>query len=204
MKAFANAAKEKNNDPLDALHSVFDWLEIIVLSFMIVLFLITFVVRHSPVDGSSMVPTLQNKDILLISNIGYTPQRGDIIVVQDDGDLIGLNEPLVKRVIAVGGDTVDINFDTWTTTVTTADGEIIVYENEPYVNHTTAPMRNPTFSLQYPVHVEEGHLFVMGDNRNGSTDSRDGRVGILDERYVVGHVLFRIFPLNRFGSLLDS
>lgn len=194
----------ENKERVNPLQTIFEWLEIVVISFLIVLTVITFFVRHSPVNGSSMYPTLHDRDILLISNLFYTPERGDIVVVQDNGTTIGLAEPLVKRIIAIGGDTVDIDFDNWIITVTTAEGETIIYKDEPYVNYVTAPMKKSAFPMNYPLKVKEGYLFVMGDNRNGSSDSRDSRIGLLDERYVVGHVLFRLFPLNRIGSMLNS
>lgn len=196
------AKKEKKKVPL--LQSMYEWLEIAVFSFLLVLTAVTFVVRHSPVIGSSMFPTLQQGDVLLVSNLFYTPERGDIIVVQDNGTYIGLSEPLVKRVIAVGGDTIDIDFQTWVITVTTAEGETIVYEDEAYVNYVEGTMRQSNFPLHYPLTIEEGHIFVLGDNRNFSADSRDSRIGPIDDRYVVGHVLLRLFPMQRIGLLIGQ
>ncbi len=175
--------------------SVLEWLELFVISFSAVLLVITFIVRHSPVNGTSMYDTLNHGDILLVSDLFYTPERGDIVVVQSAQ--YGYETPLVKRVIARGGDTLMIDFETWTVTV---NGETVY---EPYVTRVpNVSMRQPYNGYSYPLEIPEGYLFVMGDNRNGSTDSRARTdVGLIDERLVVGHVLFRIYPFNAFGTL---
>ena len=98
--------------------SLIEWVEMFAGCFAVVLLIVTFLFRHSPVDGTSMVPTLNNGDILIIEELGYTPKQGDIIVAQSPS--LGYDEPIVKRIIATGGQTVNIDFDTWTVTV---DGE---------------------------------------------------------------------------------
>ncbi len=181
--------------------SALEWLELFVVSLSAVLLVITFIIRHSPVNGLSMYDTLnadfaqdgKTADILLVSDLFYTPERGDIIVVQSAK--YGYDTPLVKRIIAKGGDTLDIDFDTWTVTV---NGEVL---DEDYVTHQAGvSMRSYLNGFQYPLTIPEGYLFVMGDNRNGSTDSRDRvHIGLVDERLIVGHVLYRIYPFNRIG-----
>ena len=145
--------------------------------------------RHSPVVGSSMYPTLKDGDILIVSTFNYTPKNGDIIVCQSES--YGLDTPLVKRVIATEGQTVTIDYQSWTVSV---DGVTL---DEGYINKDTAPM-NPSNYLTETFTVPENHLFVMGDNRNGSTDSRDERIGFIDERYVLGKVSIRLLPFSEF------
>lgn len=164
-----------------------DLVEAFVLALAVVLVLLTFVVRHSPVVGSSMYPTLHDGDVLLVSGLGYTPETGDIVIVQSKA--FGLASPLVKRVIAVGGDELFIDFETWEVRV---NGVLL---DEPYLNRESGPMTTqPTEHLSFPMTIPEGFLFVMGDNRRGSMDSRSAGIGLIDARYVVGRVWSRILP----------
>ena len=165
--------------------SLLEWVELFVLALAVALLLLTFVVRHSPVYGDSMYPTLAEGDVVLVSNLFYTPARGDIVIVQSGG--YGYTKPLVKRVIAVGGDTIDINSDTWEVRV---NGELI---DEPYLVKKSGSMT--TYSMEhltFPYTIPEGALFVMGDNRTVSADSRYATIGLIDTRYVIGRVWLRI------------
>ena len=137
------------------------------------------------VDGESMMPTLNDKDWLAVSAINSTIERGDIVVITQPNIT---NEPLIKRVIAVGGDTLDINF---------MSGEVKVNGNvidEPYIN---APTQNPG-DFDKPIRIPEGYVFVMGDNRNKSLDSRFDTIGIIDERYILGVASVRLFPFGEW------
>lgn len=164
--------------------------EAFVLALAVVLVLLTFVVRHSPVIGSSMYPTLHDGDVLLVSGLGYTPETGDIVIVQSKA--FGLASPLVKRVIAVGGDELFIDFDTWEVRV---NGVLL---SEPYLNRGAGSMTTQSVEhLSFPMTIPEGYLFVMGDNRQGSKDSRSADVGLIDARYVVGRVWSRILPTDQ-------
>ena len=133
------------------------------------------------VDGPSMKPTLEHNDKLVVSTVGYKAKVGDVVVISKTGDL---DKPIVKRIIAVGGDTVDINF---TTGVVTVNGT-----EENYTDELTSQQ----FDIAFPITVPEGSVFVLGDNRGNSLDSRSTRVGCVDERYIVGKVLFRFFPFG--------
>ena len=168
----------------------------VVLSACLILLIFTFVVRPARVDGNSMQDTLHNGEMLIISDIAYKPKRGDILVFQKINSTHP--DPIVKRVIATEGETVDIDFDTWTVTVTDADGNAKVLEESYRKLATDARV---TSNLEYPVKVGEGQLFVMGDNRNHSLDSRSSLIGLVDENEVIGKVLFRFFPLNKIGTV---
>ena len=151
-----------------------------------VLLIFTFFIRMSRVEGGSMKPTLVNNDrMLLLSNVWYgEPKRGDIVVARvPDFSL----EPIVKRVIAVAGDTVDIDFTQGTVYV---NGQAL---EEPYI---MAPTHHH-FGLdgvQFPLVVEKDHVFLMGDNRNDSYDSRYSGIGQVDERCILGKVFFLTMP----------
>lgn len=176
--------------------NIFEWVEMVVLSACLILLIFTFVLRPARVDGNSMQETLHNGEMLLISDIAYKPQRGDILVFQKINS--AHPAPIVKRVIATEGETVDIDFDTWTVTVTDVNGEAHVLEESYRKLATDARV---TSNLEYPVKVGEGQLFVMGDNRNHSLDSRSSSIGLVDENEVIGKVLFRFFPFNKVGTV---
>ena len=171
---------------------LFGWGESLmaVLVFFVVVF--TFFVRLIGVDGMSMYPTLEDHSIMLVSNLNYTPERGDVVVLRKEG--FYNNQPIVKRIIATGGDTVDIDPVTGDVSV---NGEVL---DEPYINETIDVLEHMG-DLTYPQTVPEGCVFVMGDNRNASTDSRDSRLGMVDERYILGHVQSVVFPISDFGTV---
>ncbi len=190
-KQIPDENKPAEHSPAEGL---FEWIELFVYAFALVLVILTFVGRHSPVDGGSMNNTLIDKDILIIRSIGYTPENGDIVVAQSKP--LGYDTPIVKRVIATEGQTIDINFITWEVTV---DGEVI---DEPYVKYVeNQVMRSFNDGMTFPCTVPEGYCFVMGDNRNGSLDSRSAEVGFIDNRNVFGKVVFRLFPLSSIGTV---
>ena len=176
--------------------NIFEWVEMVVLSACLILLIFTFVLRPARVDGNSMQETLHNGEMLLISDIAYKPQRGDILVFQKINSTHPA--PIVKRVIATEGESVDIDFDTWTVTVTDVNGEAHVLEESYRKLATDARV---TSNLEYPVKVGKGQLFVMGDNRNHSLDSRSSAIGLVDENEVIGKVLFRFFPFNKIGTV---
>lgn len=158
---------------------------VVVLSALVLIF--TFFGRLISVDGISMVPTLLNGELMVVRSIGYTPKQGDIIVLTQSSFR---DEAIVKRLIAKGGQTVEIDYDAGTVSV---DGVVL---DEPYINEPMLPRGDVT-----SVTVPEGYLFVMGDNRNVSADSRYNNVGLVDERRVLGHAEAVIFPLQKFKLL---
>lgn len=174
---------------LKAAKEIFEVVEMFTVCASVIMILFSFFVHPTVVEGESMENTLLGGDYLLVSDIAYTPQAGDIVVVHNVG-LRHYNKPIVKRVIATAGQTVDIDFSTWTLTV---DGVVI---DEPYIKLTTD--QQITSDWTYPMQIPEGHIFVMGDNRNHSADSRCRDIGLIDERCVVGKAFVRVFPLSRF------
>ena len=169
--------------------SFYDWGEARIISLIFIVLLFTFVVRLIGVDGSSMYPTLHDKDVMVVSNLGYTPAKGDIVVLNKESFMHG---PIVKRIIATEGDEINIDF---------ALGKVYVNGEElqeDYINDFELPMDFE--GMEFPQTVPEGCVFVMGDNRNASTDSRSPDLGMVDERYIIGHVLAVVWPPENFGG----
>ncbi len=186
------AKKAEETEKRTPLQSAYDWIEIIGVSLAAVLVLLTFFARVTTVVGDSMLPTLHEGESLFVVCAGYEPEKGDIVVVQDDRSAI--NYPIVKRIIATGGDTVEFDFENWGVKV---NG---VPLKEDYINKQEfAGMRS--YGCAGKVTVPEGYVFVMGDNRNNSTDSRDSRLGFVSNDDVIGKVAFRISPINKFGKV---
>ena len=161
----------------------YEWVQALVCSVLAVVVIFTFVIRLIGVDGHSMVPTLQDGDRLLVLTAPWCGdyQYGDVVVLREQ---TFLDEPIVKRVIATEGQTVDIDFVTGSVYV---DGELI---QEDYINEPTYTEEGTVFPLTVP----EGSIFVMGDNRNHSNDSRDARLGTVDVRCVIGQAVVLAFP----------
>lgn len=162
----------------------YEWVQALVCSVLTVVLIFTFVVRIVRVSGESMRETLQDQDMLVVLNnwLCGTYEQGDIVILQRD-DFYG-GEPIVKRVIATEGQTVDIDFDAG---VVYVDGTAL---EEPYT-------REPTWTqegTEFPLTVPEGCIFVMGDNRNDSDDSRDSALGPVDTRCVLGRALLLAVP----------
>ena len=177
--------------PRSVRSDIYDWLQCIVMAIVICVLFFSFIVRLVDVVGSSMYPTLENGDKIIVSNLFYTPKQGDIVVFRKDEYR---EEPLVKRIIAVEGQTVDIDFERG---IVYVDGEPL---DEPYIAEPATDPENFIGPVEVPETVPEGCIFVMGDNRNASTDSRTTEIGMVDERCIMGKVYFTVFPLKNFGS----
>nr|WP_325296993.1 signal peptidase I [uncultured Dysosmobacter sp.] len=175
--------KEQEKKQENSGKDLYEWVQALVCSVLTVVLVFTFVIRLIGVEGHSMVPTLQNGDRLLVLNsMLYDDYKyGDIVVLRKAEFL---DEPIVKRVIATAGQTVDIDFKTGSVYV---DGALL---KEDYINELTFLDEG----TEFPLTVPEDCVFVLGDNRNHSSDSRDFRLGTVDIRYVIGKAVFLAFP----------
>ncbi|MBR4295570.1 MAG: signal peptidase I [Clostridia bacterium] len=184
------------------IRDLYDTIEIIVFAACAVLLIYSFVFRLCKVSGDSMDNTLANRQMLLVTNINYTPEAGDIIVFHQTTPegAWGYNEPIVKRVIATENQTIDIDFDTWTVTITDIDGTVKVLDESEYMYLDTGENRR-TSDAEFPLTVPEGKVFVLGDNRNNSSDSRSNLIGLVDTRRIIGKAVLRLTPFDKFGTL---
>lgn len=198
-----NARQEKQKNEGSFFNDLMDLLESVIVSIFVVMLVFTFLFCTADVEGTSMVPTLEDHDRLLVNRIDKDYERGDILIIDSDkarlldesGNVYerdGLKKRIVKRLIAKGGQQVDIDF---TQGIVYVDGEALT---EPYINNLTT---RDNFAFTYPVTVPEGYIFVLGDNRSVSRDSRDEMVGLIPEENIVGKVILRISPFSSFGKV---
>lgn len=184
--------EEKGSFQLD----LYYWVQALVMVLVGLILACTLLGRVIRVDGNSMVPTLHDGNLLLLQSLGYTPRQGDVVVLRKPGFPPPPQDtaPIVKRVIAVGGQHVRVDYEAGAVYV---DGEALEdsYILEPMVNRY-----NPEMSV-LDVTVPEGSIYVMGDNRNNSSDSRHQDLGTVDNRYVLGRVLCVMFPFTDLGTV---
>ena len=168
------------------------WTQALAMALIFLILTFTIVGRVIRVEGSSMVPTLHQNDLMLLQSIAYTPKQGDVVVLRKPS-LMPI--PIVKRVIAVGGQHVKVDYANHCVYV---DGVAL---DEPYINEI---MQVPTNSAQLnvlDVDVPEGSIYVLGDNRNHSSDSRHEDLGTVDTRYVLGRAFWVLVPFSHFGAI---
>lgn len=192
--------KQEKKKPSTPKESLFDWIDVVVTSIIAVVLIFTFLFRVVTISGDSMLDTLHSGEKVIISNIAYTPVQGDIVVISRNTDNSldsdEYAEPIIKRVIAVAGQSVDIDY-----------GKGIVYVDgvalkEDYTRTLTTVKHE--FDIDFPTYVPDNCIFVMGDNRNESLDSRSSLIGdngMIDTRYVLGKAVYRIYPFSKLGGL---
>ena len=183
----------ENPRPIDW---VFDVIEMFVIVLLSVVMITSFLFRHTIVDGPSMNNTLQHGDHLIISGMFYTPERGDIVVFEDYSTALK-NKAVVKRVIGLPGETVEIRFN--------ENGDVVAYINgklldESYA-YNSADRNIDVSNFNKPIVLGDDEIFVMGDNRYNSFDSRSSSVGPIKTNTVLGKVLIRFFPFDKFGTV---
>ncbi len=180
-----------NKEEFSIKNEVFDWLEAICISIVAIVLVFSLFFRFADVEGASMTPTLSSKDKVVLLNTWISGvETGDIVVITQP---TSVGHPIIKRVIATEGQTVDIDFSTGNVLV---DGILI---EEPYIKEKIKYFPNDPVS--FPFTVSEGHVFVMGDNRNGSSDSRNAGIGEIDTRYIMGKAVLRVLPAKSFGTI---
>lgn len=205
-EASAEVCQSKKDDPGSkikrTLGEVVECLEIAVCAIVAVVLIFSAGFRICFVNGTSMNKTLDHQDWVLVSDIGYEPKCGDIIVFHMTSDKYArLNEPMVKRVIAVSGQWIDIDFDTWTLRIAdnpNMENATVVDEPYRYLDETKQTLKS---THTFPLEIPEGYIFVMGDNRNNSLDSRNAeQIGLVDTRRVLGKVILRVYPFKPIKS----
>lgn len=168
----------------------FDWIQYLLFAIAIVVVCLTFIFRLVDVDGSSMYDTLSSGDKVIVTNLFYKPQNGDIVVISHGASY---NHPIIKRVIATEGQTVKVDYENDRIIV---DGIVL---EESYIDDST--YGGNIGDNVIPEVVPEGQIFVMGDNRKVSMDSRSTEIGLIDVDNVIGKAQIVAFPLNNFGYL---
>ena len=168
-----------------------EWVETIVMAVVLVAVAFTFVARVITVDGVSMEPTYYNGDRVLVTKLAGQARQGDVVIVVG-----ALEEPIIKRVVATEGQTVDFDPELGEVTV---DGQPLPGSVFGIGDGITFVPDLPGMVMEFPQTVPEGCVFVLGDNRDNSTDSRFVTVGMVDQRNILGKVVFSLYPFSKIG-----
>ncbi len=188
-EVFDIPAEEPKTEKSNWLKELYEWVQAIAVAVVLALVINQFFFAMVQVEGGSMLPTLQTKERLVVTKLFYKPKAKDIVVVKSHA----LGKHIIKRVIAVPGDVIDVDEQTGDVMV---NGEVLT---EPYI---LEKLRSGGAVHQYPLEIPEDYVFVMGDNRNNSQDSRN--LGLIAYEDIVGRASLRILPLSRFGTLYDN
>lgn len=188
--------KVSNNPPMvpaKGVKTLYEWLEEIVIALTLVILVFTFLFRVVTVTGESMLPNFVEGQKLIVTNLGHSVDQGTVVVITNV-----LNEPIIKRVIATEGQTVDIDYETG---VVYVDGEAVDETQFGLENGITTRPYSTLEAMVFPQTVPEGCVFVLGDNRGVSKDSRYTEVGMVDTRHILGEAVFTLYPFDRFGVI---
>lgn len=169
-----------------SMKDIYETAECIIIAFVVIVTLILFVFRAVSVDGDSMLPNMHDGDRIITTNFLYTPQKGDVVVIDENTNY---GKPLIKRVIASEGDKIFIDF---------ATGDVYINDeklSEEYIYEKIHIQEKDNVNMVVP----QGYVFVMGDNRNNSLDSRDHAIGLVNEKNILGKALLKIYPFNNIG-----
>ncbi len=176
----------------------YEWIDSAVITVMVLLLVFTFLFRQVKIDGESMNPTLLNGERVVVSDVFYTPEYGDIVVISSE---VYDNVPIIKRVIATEGQWIEIS-----------EGSVYVGDNrlnmlkvsDEFVGdaYTDAIIAGGHYgSFEYPLQIPEGYVFVLGDNREVSLDSRTEVIGLVDCRQILGKAIYRVYPFDKIGNI---
>lgn len=198
MNNEVNNNQPTTSKPKNIIAELIDYVEIFIFSTCAVLLIFSFFIRVCKVDGPSMNQTLIHGEVLITTNAFYEPEQFDIIVFHQTNEQTDrYNEPIVKRVIATGNHYVKIDFNNSLVYVS----EDAIFDAEDLINeqeYAYLDIGRWRMNGVLETYVPDGKLFVMGDNRNNSADSRSHDIGLVDTRRVLGKVILRIFPLEKF------
>ena len=183
----AQEPEQQLDKEVAARRDLYEWVQSLMTALVICIAVFLFGVRLVDVSGSSMWPTLHDGDKMLVSDLFYKPKYGDIIVFKTDR--YDPNKALVKRVIATEGQEVSIDFDRG----------VVYIDGSPIEEDYIAELTKTKLDFIGPQTVPEGHIFVMGDNRNASTDSRKKEIGMVDTRMILGRAFYVAFPSGDMG-----
>jgi signal peptidase I len=190
------------NEPSSASSLVFEWSELISQSIIVVVFLMAFFYRSYNIDGTSMLQTLTNKDKVVVCRYDYKPQNGDVVVIRRFKEMSKrIKGPIIKRLIAKENQVLEINFKTGRVAV----NEKEIQETYAYlsgINSKGLKFDNGDIGMEnYKLTIPKGYSFVMGDNRDGSTDSRFNEIGLIKNEDIVGKAVYRYFPFYKAGKI---
>lgn len=179
--------------PSKTLRTILEWTEELIIALVLIAVVFTFVCRVVTVSGTSMVPNFNNGDRVLVVNDFTGVKQGDVVVIVNV-----LDEPIIKRVIATAGQTVDFDYETKSVLV---DGQTVDETQFGLENGITDKPFSSFELLEFPQTVPEGCVFVLGDNRAVSEDSRYQDVGMIDQRNILGKAVFHLFPFQELGPI---
>ncbi|HEX2985534.1 MAG TPA: signal peptidase I [Caproiciproducens sp.] len=174
----------------NAVHIVYGWIESLITSLIAAVLVFTLFFRIVAVSGPSMLPTVRSGDRVILSGFAYHPHRNDVVVITHTAKV---TEPIIKRVIALENEVVDIDFQTGTILINGIPLKESAYLRKGIVGQNS--------DYRYPLKVPKGHVFVLGDNRAISNDSRFQDIGMIDQQFILGKAQFIVFPFDRVGKI---